>query len=491
MEKDDLIFKSNIYSIDSKNSKRSTHVEILYRIVEAGKGFFFAQEISTGTIFPVYSFTFDYTIPEDEQGLYFNFATNSYLIIGKYFVFGAISGKNNSFEYFFDVNAQKKSHELATITEVNNYLSKKRNNLSWLNKLQFFERKNKYFCDIEMIKRNITRVHSSDSTKTSPCSNFPKIRPCIDLSSISSFGYNLSEQQDLCNAIGREEEIKKIIKAIAIRGKSVILVGESGCGKTAIVEKIAKDIRNNNWLYDKVIFSLNTSSLVAGTKYRGDFEEKLNKIIDFCRNNRGKIILFIDEIHTLYKLGASDGNYLDAMNILKPYITNGDIIIIGATTNYEYKECITQDEAFCRRLEKIDIPTPDKKLNEEILLAYIKELEEKYQIEFNFSKEETLSIVNHLLNVSSLKHQTYIDSIKLQPLLVSQSIIDEAFAEARYNGQVSVGINDICYSITECSRIYPTIRKEEPEKLKMLFSSSPKVEEEKIIPFVKKLVPKN
>lgn len=130
--------------------------------------------------------------------------------------------------------------------------------------------------------------------------------PSLNLRPISNMGFDLSTQQELCNLIGREEELKKIIKTVAIKGKSVILLGEPGAGKTSIIEKLALDIRNrkSRFLNGKVIFSLNTANVVAGTKYRGEFEERLRELIDFCKKNKGKIILFIDEIHTLYGLGA-------------------------------------------------------------------------------------------------------------------------------------------------------------------------------------------
>jgi len=110
------------------------------------------------------------------------------------------------------------------------------------------------------------------------------------------------------------------------------LIGASGAGKTVIVENLALEIKqkSNTWLNNKTIFYVNTSALVVDTRYSGEFEKKIQTLIDFCIKNRGKIILFIDEIHMLYGLGRTKDSSLDAMNILKPYIESGDIIIIGA-----------------------------------------------------------------------------------------------------------------------------------------------------------------
>ena len=217
----------------------------------------------------------------------------------------------------------------------------------------------------------------------------------LDTKEIDNLGYNLSKQDNLCNLIGREEETKKIIKTLCIRKNSVLLVGEAGCGKTSIVEKLALDIKtgDNKWLKGKTIFYVNTSALEAGTKYRGDFEEKILKLINFARENKEKLILFIDEVHSLYGLGRSDESSTDAMNILKPYISSGDIIIIGATTKEEYEKYMTTDHAFLRRFEKIDIELPSKEMMMDILLTYIDDLEEKYSIklEINFDTKKRIT----------------------------------------------------------------------------------------------------
>lgn len=276
----------------------------------------------------------------------------------------------------------------------------------------------------------------------------------ISLAPISNMGYDLAEQSNLCNLIGREEELKRIIKTIAIKGKSCILLGESGSGKTSIVEKLALDIRNGNsrFLNDKVIFSLNASNMVAGTKYRGEFEEKMRDLVAFCKKHKGSIVLFIDEIHTLCGMGASEGA-VDAMNILKPHISNGDLIIIGATTKIEYEKHLAQDSAFVRRFENIEIAIPDKDMTIKILLSYIKELEKKYAIKLKLDDNERLLMALRVFEITDGKCAYITGNVKIENPTLAKNIIENAFAEAIYNGMKSVTKKDIDLSVLEYGKL--------------------------------------
>lgn len=179
--------------------------------------------------------------------------------------------------------------------------------------------------------------------------------------------------------IGRENEIKRVLEILSRRTKNnPILVGNAGVGKTAIVEGISKLISENkvpNNLRKKRIISLDMASLVAGTKYRGEFEEKLKKIIKEIEDN-DDIILFIDEIHTLVGAGGAEGA-IDASNIFKPALARNKLRCIGATTLEEYKKYIEPDSALERRFQKIVINEPDKKVTKQILLS-LKPVYEKY-----------------------------------------------------------------------------------------------------------------
>ena len=277
----------------------------------------------------------------------------------------------------------------------------------------------------------------------------------INLNPIAEMGFDLSTQKELCNLVGREEELKKIVKTVAIKGKSVILLGEPGAGKTSIVEKLALDIRNGKvkFLDGKVIFNLNTASIVAGSKYRGAFEEKMKELINFCQEHKGKIILFIDEIHTLCGLGAAEGGAIDAINILKPYISNGDLIIIGATTKQEYEKYLSKDSAFLRRFENIDVSLPDKQMTISILLNFIKELENKYKIKMPLYGEQRVKIVERIFEITDGKCSYIAGNVKIENPTLAKNILENAFAEVVYNGGKKVISSDIDLSISEHDKL--------------------------------------
>ncbi|MEA3314769.1 MAG: ATP-dependent Clp protease ATP-binding subunit [Campylobacterota bacterium] len=171
----------------------------------------------------------------------------------------------------------------------------------------------------------------------------------------------LAKDGNIDPVIGRDSEIDRAIEILARRKKNnPILLGETGVGKTTIVEGLALKIANNDipeFLKDTQIYSLDMSSIVAGTKYRGDFEKKLKKIIKEL-SIKENVILFLDEIHTVVGAGSTSGSTMDASNILKPILTNGKIKFIGATTYEEYKNTIGTNKAFSRRFSKVDIKEP-------------------------------------------------------------------------------------------------------------------------------------
>ncbi len=179
--------------------------------------------------------------------------------------------------------------------------------------------------------------------------------------------------------VGCEKEIQRLIEILSRRTKNnPLLIGEAGVGKTAIVEELARRIESGNIpesLKNKHIYSMTMSSLIAGTKYRGEFEERINKVIESIEENPN-IIVFIDEIHTMVGAGGAEGA-IDASNILKPALARGKIKIIGATTNNEYKKFIEQDKALDRRFQKLEIKEPNAEKLKQILLK-LKPLYESY-----------------------------------------------------------------------------------------------------------------
>ena len=161
--------------------------------------------------------------------------------------------------------------------------------------------------------------------------------------------------------IGRDKEIKRVIEILARRKKNnPILLGETGVGKTAIAEGLALEIANKKvpkFLEDAKIYSLDMGSMLAGTKYRGDFEKKLKAVLKEVTKKKNAI-LFIDEIHTVVGAGAVGGSTMDASNILKPLLTSGKLRLIGATTYEEYRNDFGKDKAFSRRFAKVEIKEP-------------------------------------------------------------------------------------------------------------------------------------
>lgn len=181
---------------------------------------------------------------------------------------------------------------------------------------------------------------------------------------LEKFGRNVNDavrDGKLDPVIGRDDEIRKVVQVLSRKTKNnVILLGEPGVGKTAIVEGLAERIVKNDVptsLQGKEVYELDMGALVAGAKYRGEFEERLKAVLNKIKESNGKIILFIDEIHLIVGAGKSDGA-LDASNMLKPMLARGEIDCIGATTLNEYREYIEKDRALERRFQPVMVGEP-------------------------------------------------------------------------------------------------------------------------------------
>ncbi len=189
----------------------------------------------------------------------------------------------------------------------------------------------------------------------------------------------LARQQKTDPVIGRDEEIRHVIRILSRKTKNnPCLIGEPGVGKTAIAEGLALrivrgDVPDN--LRDKTIFSLDMGALVAGAKYRGEFEERLKAVLNEIKASDGKIILFIDELHTIVGAGKSDGA-MDAGNLLKPMLARGELHCIGATTLNEYRQYIEKDAALERRFQPVLIPEPSV----EDTISILRGLKERYEV---------------------------------------------------------------------------------------------------------------
>ncbi len=199
---------------------------------------------------------------------------------------------------------------------------------------------------------------------------------------LEKFGRDLTEEArkgKIDPVIGRDEEVRNAIRILSRRTKNnPVLIGEPGVGKTAIVEGLAQRIVSGDvpeGLKDKTIFALDMGALVAGAKYRGEFEERLKAVLDEIHNSDGKIIMFIDEIHNIVGAGASEGS-MDASNLMKPMLARGEILVIGATTLDEYRKYIEKDAALERRLQKVMVSEPSV----EDTISILRGIKERYEI---------------------------------------------------------------------------------------------------------------
>lgn len=200
--------------------------------------------------------------------------------------------------------------------------------------------------------------------------------------SLNKYGRNLNleaQKGKIDPVIGRDGEIRRVLQVLARRTKNnPLLIGEPGVGKTAIVEGIAQRIVSGDvpdGLKDKTIISLDMGTLVAGTSYRGQFEERLKAIIKEVTESNGEVVLFIDEIHTLIGAGATSGS-MDAANILKPALARGELRLIGATTLDEYQKHIEKDAALERRFQQVLVEEPSV----EDTISILRGLKEKYEV---------------------------------------------------------------------------------------------------------------
>lgn len=206
--------------------------------------------------------------------------------------------------------------------------------------------------------------------------------PEVNYEALEKYGRDLVEevrQGNMDPVIGRDEEIRNAIRILSRKTKNnPVLIGEPGVGKTAIVEGLAqrivkKDVPES--LLDKTIFELDLSALVAGAKYRGEFEERLKAVLKEVKESDGRIILFIDEIHMLVGAGKTEGS-MDAGNMLKPMLARGELHCIGATTLNEYRENIEKDSALERRFQKVQVSEPDV----EDTISILRGLKERYEV---------------------------------------------------------------------------------------------------------------
>ncbi|RUA00753.1 MAG: NDP-hexose 4-ketoreductase [Candidatus Poseidoniales archaeon] len=249
--------------------------------------------------------------------------------------------------------------------------------------------------------------------------------------------------------VGREQEIQRVTQILSRRTKNnPVLVGEPGVGKTAIVEALAQRIASNDvpgTLQGKRLVTLDMGALVAGTKYRGEFEERLKKVIEEIRNS-GNCVLFIDEIHTMVGAGAAEGA-VDAANILKPSLARGELQTIGATTLDDYRKYVERDPALERRFQPVRVEEPSVDETIEILRGVKGRYEEHHQLEIN---DEALRAAANLA-------ARYISDRFLPDKAID--LIDEAASRVRINHSTTP------LSVKEATKLLESVKKEKDEAI--------------------------
>mgnify|MGYP000602200694 FL=1 len=281
--------------------------------------------------------------------------------------------------------------------------------------------------EVPKIYSEITKVINEEESDQEIKRDINKVRGSYSATTVlNQFGEDITVQAEdgkFDNIIGREDEIERIIQILSRRTKNnPCLIGEPGVGKTAIVEGLAERIVSGEVpenLKDKRIVSIDISGMVAGAKYRGDFEERIKKVLNEVKKV-GDVILFIDEIHTIVGAGAAEGA-IDAANILKPLLARGEIQLIGATTIEEYRKYIEKDSALERRFSPVDVGEPTEAETIEI----IKGIRDKYEAHHN------VKITDEAINSAVTLSVRYITDRFLPDKAID--LIDEAASQVRIN----------------------------------------------------------
>ncbi|WJW74392.1 ATP-dependent Clp protease ATP-binding subunit ClpA [Thiohalobacter sp. IOR34] len=286
-------------------------------------------------------------------------------------------------------------------------------------------------------------------------------------SPLEQFATNLNEQArqgKIDPLIGRREEIERTVQILCRRRKNnPLFVGEAGVGKTALAEGLARMIVDGEVpevLADGVIYSLDLGALVAGTKYRGDFEKRLKAVLAQLKKEPGAI-LFIDEIHTIIGAGAASGGVMDASNLIKPMLASGELKCIGSTTYQEYRGIFEKDRALARRFQKIDVREPTVEETVQILKGLKSAFEEHHDVRYS----------SKALRLAAELSERYINDRHLPDKAID--VIDEAGASQRLlppsRRRRTIGAGDIERIVSKIARIPPkSVSSNDKDKLRQL-----------------------
>ncbi len=316
---------------------------------------------------------------------------------------------------------------------------------------------------------------------------------------------DLARKGKLDPVIGRDDEIRRVITILSRRTKNnPVLIGDAGVGKTAIVEGIAQRIFNDDVpdsLKQKIVLSLDLGALIAGAKYRGEFEERLKSVIKEITQNSGQYILFIDELHTLVGAGAAEGA-MDASNMLKPALARGELRSIGATTIKEYRKYIEKDTALSRRFQPVLVSEPTV----EQTITILRGLKEKYEIHHGIHITDSALIAAatlsyryitdrflpdkaiDLIDEASSRLRIELDSMPLEMDEIHRKIIQlqiekEALKKEKRDKNISLELEKCEKNISELDLKYQTLKKQWENEKKLIASISrlnQKIEETKV-----------
>ena len=320
---------------------------------------------------------------------------------------------------------------------------------------------------VNYITHGISKVSNDGDPSEPPPRSEEAATEEAESNPLDNFSTNLNEEAEAGHIdplIGRIPEVERVAQILARRRKNnPLLVGESGVGKTAIAEGLAKMIVDGDvpeMLKNAVVYSLDLGSLLAGTKYRGDFEKRFKGLLAELKKREGAI-LFIDEIHTIIGAGAASGGVMDASNLLKPLLTSGKLRCIGSTTFQEYRGIFDKDKALSRRFQKIDVMEPSADDAYKILKG----------LKSRFEEHHGLRYTDKALRVATDLSQRYITDRFLPDKAID--VIDEAGAYQQLQSPSKrkkvVGVGDIEAVVAKIARIPPkTVSSDDKEVLQKL-----------------------
>ena len=302
------------------------------------------------------------------------------------------------------------------------------------------------------------------------------------VSIINMYGEDLTAKTYVTNpAIERDDEIMKMIMILLTPEKSALLVGKAGIGKTSIVEGLSYRIINNT-VPDRLkgyrVVKINSSALLGKMTNNGREELIISMLVEELKR-LDKVILFIDEIHTL--VGSNDSSPMDLANILKPAIDRGGIKIIGATTDIEYNTYVVRDRAFLRRFDRVDVKEQSEETTVKVLMGSLPKIESQTGIKFKYNSYVTKLLVESIVSATSEYKRVY--GLGAMYPDISFSVLTAAFSNALYENRDEVNMLDVYMAIKNSKRIYPDSRIKELEIFKEKFADMA-VEENIVFPYV-------